>query len=203
MDPQANAPAADQAPDVESERRQFAFFQCAIPPAVCQKWLAAVRESDAHPSIILNEQKQPVVDLTYRNVHTIVSPYLEEMRAWTWKFLTEQAAPHLQVKIAGVDGPSLVRYSVGSFYKLHDDARDFEDGPRVLRRDYSLVVFMNTEFTGGALDFPFQDISLHPGHVGSAVIFPSNERFKHSVIPVEGGVRYTLVAWFAAEKPAA
>ena len=67
-------------------------------------------------------------------------------------------------------------------------------------REYSLVVFLNTEFTGGGFDLPNQDLRIDPSEPGVAIAFPSDRRFFARGGTGGAGLRVTLVTWFRARK---
>lgn len=55
---------------------------------------------------------------------------------------------------------------------------------------FSIVMYLNDEYTGGEISFPNHNISIKP-QVGSLIIFPSQEPFLHQVKTIESGQRYT------------
>lgn len=55
---------------------------------------------------------------------------------------------------------------------------------------FSIVMYLNDEYTGGEISFPNHNISIKP-QPGSLIIFPSQEPFLHQVKTVESGQRYT------------
>ena len=97
--------------------------------------------------------------------------------------------------------PDVLEYGPGGRYDLHADAdlRDPATGAwrRVVDRDYSMLIYLNDEFTGGAIEFPRLDYRLQPRR-GMLVAFPSDHRYVHAALPVESGMRYVIVSWAAA-----
>jgi hypothetical protein len=63
------------------------------------------------------------------------------------------------------------------------------------QRDYTGVVYLNDNFTGGELVFPDRDVVIAP-KPGLFVGFPSNHEFVHAVPKVLSGKRYSLPVWF-------
>jgi 2-oxoglutarate-Fe(II)-dependent oxygenase superfamily protein len=63
------------------------------------------------------------------------------------------------------------------------------------QRDYTALVYLNDNFTGGELVFPDRDVVIIPGP-GLLVGFPSNHKFVHAVPRVRSGKRYSLPIWF-------
>ena len=63
------------------------------------------------------------------------------------------------------------------------------------QRDYTGLVYLNDNFTGGELVFPDRDVVIIP-KPGLFVGFPSNHKFVHAVPNVLSGKRYSLPVWF-------
>jgi hypothetical protein len=63
------------------------------------------------------------------------------------------------------------------------------------QRDYTALVYLNDNFTGGELVFPDRGVVIIP-KPGLFVGFPSNHEFVHSVPNVLSGRRYSVPVWF-------
>ena len=63
------------------------------------------------------------------------------------------------------------------------------------QRDYTGLVYLNDNVTGGELVFPDRDVVIIP-KPGLLVGFPSNHDFVHAVPKVLSGKRYSLPIWF-------
>jgi predicted 2-oxoglutarate/Fe(II)-dependent dioxygenase YbiX len=63
------------------------------------------------------------------------------------------------------------------------------------KRDYTGIVYLNDNFTGGELVFPDRNKVMVP-KPGLFVGFPSNHKFVHEVSNVLSGKRYSLPVWF-------
>ena len=63
------------------------------------------------------------------------------------------------------------------------------------QRDYTGLLYLNDNFTGGELVFPDGDVVIIP-KPGLLVGFPSNHEFVHRVPKVLSGKRYSLPVWF-------
>jgi hypothetical protein len=74
-------------------------------------------------------------------------------------------------------------------YKEHVDHYDLH--PRTL----SCSIIFNDDYDGGDFSF-FDGEHILPKKTGSAVVFPSNFCFPHSIIPVTNGNRHSMVTWF-------
>jgi 2-oxoglutarate-Fe(II)-dependent oxygenase superfamily protein len=66
------------------------------------------------------------------------------------------------------------------------------------QRDYTALVYLNDNFTGGELVFPDRDVVIVPKS-GLFVGFPSNHKFVHAVPNVLSGKRYSLPVWFTMD----
>lgn len=55
---------------------------------------------------------------------------------------------------------------------------------------FSMITYINEDYSGGEIEFPNQGITLKP-EAGSVVIFPSTEPYLHKVNKIISGERYT------------
>lgn len=84
--------------------------------------------------------------------------------------------------------PIVLKYQTGQEYKMHADAGG--GNQRVL----SLVWYINDDYTGGELEFPFFNYKLKPP-ANSMIFFPSNYIYAHIAHPVVENVKYAVVSW--------
>lgn len=85
----------------------------------------------------------------------------------------------------------LVRWENGAGQGYHyDDASS--------NTIFTSITYLNTEFVGGETSF-FRDMKIIP-KVGRTVYFDGNH-YKHGVIPVTSGLRYTLPIWYKNKGP--
>jgi hypothetical protein len=107
---------------------------------------------------------------------------------------------------AGLRTPELIVESVylaclwpGDSHIPHADSEREEHGRWVPnhtpQRDYTSLIYLNDNFTGGQLVFPDRDVVITPKR-GLFVAFPSNHKFVHAVPNVLSGKRYSLPVWF-------
>jgi hypothetical protein len=98
------------------------------------------------------------------------------------------------------EAPQVLRYEPGGQYGRHADADHFvaeqRGWIRSIDRDYSLLLYLNEEFAGGALSFFRYNYRYRP-RCGDLLIFPSDNRFVHQAEPVREGIRYCVVSWAA------
>lgn len=83
----------------------------------------------------------------------------------------------------------LLKYSGGQEYKPHSDG-----GTSFIPRQVTAICYLNDDYTGGELEFPYFGIKLQP-QKGMLVLFPSNFAYAHAALPVSEGIKYSLVTW--------
>ena len=81
-----------------------------------------------------------------------------------------------------------LKYTTGQEYKAHADS-----GPGVLR-DVSAILYLNDNYEGGELEFPYFDFKLKPS-AGMYILFPSSFPYAHIAHPVTSGTKYAIVTW--------
>jgi hypothetical protein len=59
----------------------------------------------------------------------------------------------------------------------------------------STVMYLNDNYSGGGLHFPFLDYTYTPEE-GDIVLFPSTFLYMHAALPVEEGIKYAAVTMF-------
>ena len=113
--------------------------------------------------------------------------------------LRETLAGHFAVTLTSFEEPKFLRYGPGDFFVAHQDGNTpvIRDDSR--HRRVSAVVFLNSDYEGGALVLHGAYPNLAERHVvpaapGSLVAFPSETT--HEVTPVASGQRYTIVSWY-------
>ena len=97
-----------------------------------------------------------------------------------------QIFPYFEVNAD--EGYKLLRYEVGQFYKTHYDQSNTRN------RHVSCIFALNDEYEGGEIEFV--DIG-HKKRIkkGSILFFPSNFMYRHQILPVTKGTRYSIVTW--------
>ena len=59
----------------------------------------------------------------------------------------------------------------------------------------SSVIYLNDDYEGGELYFPYLNITLKP-EAGDIVMFPSTYIYAHASMPVKSGIKYSAVTMF-------
>jgi predicted 2-oxoglutarate/Fe(II)-dependent dioxygenase YbiX len=83
---------------------------------------------------------------------------------------------------------SALKYSEGEEYVAH------YDGSTDTGRAISALVYLNSDFEGGELEFVYFGIKIKP-RPGMLILFPSNYAYRHIAHPVLSGTKYGLVTW--------
>ena len=91
------------------------------------------------------------------------------------------------------EGYSVLKYDEGTEYKQH-----FDCGGEHKDRVVSMLLYLNDDYEGGELEFPFFGIKYKPS-AGDIIFFPSSYSFAHIAHPVTSGTKYALVTWLSYE----
>jgi Rps23 Pro-64 3,4-dihydroxylase Tpa1-like proline 4-hydroxylase len=83
---------------------------------------------------------------------------------------------------------SILKYSNSGYLPPHQDQG-------VSSRLISTVGYLNDNYEGGEIYFPYLDIKIKP-EAGSVVFFPSNYIYVHEVMPISNGIRYAIPQWY-------
>ena len=113
----------------------------------------------------------------------------DEVFECTKKSIEKYNEKFKQAHISKDSGYSLLKYEKGGFFTQHVDS--FTEHPRTISCSFTL----NDNFKGGDFSF-FNNTLVYSLKKGSAIIFPSNFLYPHSVLPVINGTRYSIVTWF-------
>lgn len=130
-------------------------------------------------------------DLAERVVTLVRNAYAKELE------------PFFKCRFRAIETPQVLRYTKGSHYKPHADSDVIDPVKRRWKkskdRDYSLLIYLDSDFEGGELIFPNFNFWLRP-EAGMLVAFPSDYRYLHGAMPVLTGVRHAIVSWGAVQK---
>ena len=93
---------------------------------------------------------------------------------------------------------NLVYWGVGMKLEPHADNFWIDDPQKphyTSNRDYSSVLYLNNDFTGGETYFRDYNYSITP-KPGKLVIFTSGAKHIHGVTEILSGKRYTMATWY-------
>jgi hypothetical protein len=141
-----------------------------------------------------------------RDAFSIRTDSLEPLlRSVFYTVMHEHVSPFIGRSIESWERPQLLSYERGGKYDPHADGELSVGKPggkrvwqRLHNRDVSILLYLNTEFTGGDLTFPDFDITITP-KPGLLVAFPSTADYLHGAQPTLSGDRMVLVTWAAIE----
>lgn len=106
--------------------------------------------------------------------------------------------PYFNASIETLEEPAALKYEPGGKFDLHADSEHWSAAEqrwvRSHDRDYSVLLYLNDGYEGGAISFPNFKLQIQPQR-GMLLTFPSDHRFTHEAEPLIAGERYVLVSW--------
>lgn len=93
------------------------------------------------------------------------------------------------IRMDYMEAINYVRYGTGQHFAVHTD-HGFSYNCTV-----SSVMYLNDDYEGGELWFPFLDMTFKPSY-GDIVFFPSTYIYAHASKPVTSGTKYAAVTMF-------
>ena len=97
---------------------------------------------------------------------------------------------------------NLVYWGVGMKLDKHADNHYIDDPQKphyTPNRDYSSVLYLNDDFTGGETYFYNYNYEVKP-EPGTVILFSSGKDHIHGVNEVLSGERYTMATWYTKNK---
>jgi hypothetical protein len=83
---------------------------------------------------------------------------------------------------------NLLKYSGGQHYNAH------YDGGTSSKRSISAILYINSDYEGGEIEFVNFGLKLKPGP-GMLLLFPSNYAYRHIAHTVTSGLKYAIVTF--------
>jgi hypothetical protein len=151
-------------------------------------------------ALVGHAQKMPeyrdCVDCKIGDIHLKhLPPQYEELRnvyndtATAIKNCMSNYQSRYNINMQYMEAINFIRYSAGQHFQVHTD-HGFSYTCTV-----SSVVYMNDDYDGGELWFPYLDIS-YKASAGDIVLFPSTYIYAHAAKPVTKGTKYSAVTMF-------
>lgn len=182
-----------QRPDAE-------IFQgtCPLPLDRCVAYIEdRLAANDYRTHEVYGSKGESVINKNSRDSKAITPKHDEELAFYMY----EAVQKYFNENFAAQPSDSLVlaqheffAYPSGVGLRMHSDDHALTADGKILARDphrgITAILYLNSEFTGGQINFPKQDISIEPA-AGKLVIFPSNKNFRHEVRPILSGWRYS------------
>lgn len=147
-----------------------------------------------------DNQKMPeyrdCVDFKISEGHLAYIPQgLEEVRGVYEDTVSRlrQCVAHYQsiynINMEFMEAVNYVRYGPGQHFAVHSD-HGFSYNCTL-----SSVMYLNDDYEGGELWFPYLDVKAKP-KIGDIFLFPSTYIYAHASLPVLSGVKYAAVTMF-------
>ena len=184
-------------------RREF------LDPRLCEGLRLEMATAPARAAPVAESDADAVDEGYRRTVSAQVSEATRSLVQQRLLDLKPTVERHFEIELKGCQPAQFLRYRVGDYFRAHAD-HEAEGMQHVTERRVSAVVFLNGEsadpgadsYNGGALTFfglmgdeRADSVGLPlVGETGLLVAFSAD--LVHSVAPVTGGERYTLVSWF-------
>lgn len=128
-----------------------------------------------------------------------IAPIIKELNDKLQKLIED----HFQVKVGPV-GQTIVRWLPGQRQVPHADKELIQDGVVGQPNDFpwfdiASLFYLNDDYEGGELFFPFQGIRFKP-NPGSAYFFPGDRFYAHGVTEIKSGIRYTCPFFWSVQE---
>jgi hypothetical protein len=195
--------------DVEALRRQVLVVPDGADAALRADIRKFVTSQPRHPLTVGSYADggaeggvREFVDSDIRRCDTVdLGPIATRVNEVFGRIIGSVVEPTFRVAVDYWSPPTALIYEAGGRNDLHFDSELPDRQPdgslvwrRVNDRDFSFVWYLNSEFEGGNLTFPFLGLTLSPRE-GMVACFPSDHRFAHAAELVTGGIRIAIVTW--------
>jgi hypothetical protein len=174
-----------------------------LPANVCDKLVDYAEKSGSTELETVNDSEGALT--TFNNEERVtlrvdLGSKQAVIDGWVSNIFHKILAPKIKKKIREYTPPDLMCYQPGGHYIAHADSEIFDkdagEWKKVLDRDYSLLLYLNDDFDGGAVYFHHFDFTYQPKK-GDLLIFPANNTYLHEAREVTEGRRYVVVSWAA------
>jgi hypothetical protein len=119
------------------------------------------------------------------NTETLVSDLWKDLKKYQLSAVEDYCGMY-NVKMNYWEVMNCIRYGKGQHFQEHAD-HGFSYSATV-----SLVAYVNDDYEGGNLYFPKLNLDIKP-QAGDLYIFPSTYLFSHRAMPVESGMKFSIV----------
>jgi len=169
-----------------------------LPPSDCEH-LISLHKRFWNPKTGQSYDGNKLIDVSLLTNSAKVELYLWELAQKVRKRIQN----FFGVNELFIESLFLVALVEGGFHHPHADNERYVRKSWVPNhtphRDYSTILYLNSDFRGGDLCFAQRKICISPTR-GSLVAFPSNGDFLHSVRRVTSGIRYSMPIWFTKNR---
>jgi SM-20-related protein len=164
--------------------------------AVCDAIVGEMKVTKASAATVYGKGTSGSIDANVRNTLRVL-PSSETVDLVTQRLLSCKPAveEHFSFALDECEDPQFLRYREGDFFVAHQDGNT---GMLLLdteRRRISTVIFLNRNYSGGALVFANLSSRYQmPAEPGTLVAFRSETT--HEVTPVTHGERFSIASWY-------
>ena len=123
-------------------------------------------------------------DVDYESLRSVVLDFIKNL-----DMVIHDYRAVYDLQLTQDEGFQVLRYENTAEYMMHHDHNPQN------RRVLSMVCFLNDDFEGGNLEFPYHEVNISP-KAGMVVVFPSGFAYSHIAHPVESGTKYSMVTWY-------
>lgn len=171
-------------------------------PSECDLIVDGIKKLDGWNAALIREAEEGgnyniVARSDVRSASTINSPEVERLYDEFERKLDLLVKPLIRqlwkLDLTTHSGTHLLKYEAADHYQPHQDTGLGFDG-----RYFSIVCYLNDDFTGGRTLFPTLNYAVTP-EAGKAILFPSN--YLHGSEPVILGRKFVLVSWIDGPEP--
>ncbi len=158
-------------------------------------WLTVVDVENSTPDKIVRKRDDRRITESVE-----MGERLDDVKQWLRRAVTDHIQPAYGNTIEWFEKPQLLRYTPGGYYAGHADNAHYDVDQDVwvktLDREVSVLIYINDEYQGGALNFQKFNYCYRP-QAGDLVFFPSDHRYLHEAEKLTSGLRYAIVSWMA------
>lgn len=171
-------------------------------PSECQIIVKGINELEGWNAALIREAQESgdyniVARSDVRSASTLNSPEVERLYDQFEQKLDSLVNPLIRqlwkLELRNHSGTHLLKYEAAGHYVPHRDTGLGFEG-----RYFSVVCYLNDDFTGGRTLFPTLKYAVTP-EAGQAILFPSN--YLHGSEPVVSGKKLVFVSWIEGPVP--
>lgn len=168
----------------------------------CRKIVHSINELDGwNPALIRQGQEGGTYDIVVRSdIRSASTPNSADVERLYDEFerkLDSLVKPLIwklwKLHFKNHSGTHLLKYEAADYYVPHSDTGLGFEG-----RYFSVVCYLNDDFTGGRTLFPTLNYAVTP-EAGQAILFPSN--YLHGSEAVISGKKFVFVSWIDGPVP--
>lgn len=171
-------------------------------PSECKKIVDGIKQLDGWNAALIRQGQEDgnyeiVARSDIRSASTLNSPDVQRLYDEFEQKLDSLVKPLIQqlwkLDLRNHSGTHLLKYEAADHYIPHRDTGLGFEG-----RYFSVVCYLNDDFTGGRTLFPTLNYAVTP-EAGQAILFPSN--YLHGSEAVISGQKFVFVSWIDGPVP--